>query len=70
MRDDNWYPECEVCKCGNLGKVICEDCYRKSISKDVLKEKITRTIKLYPHKHGEELIAEIINYLDRIEVKA
>jgi len=30
-------------------------------------EAIKLTIKLYPHKHGDELAMEIINYLDRLE---
>ena len=25
------------------------------------------TIKLYPHKHGDELAMEIIDYLDRLD---
>jgi len=29
-------------------------------------EAIKRTIKLYPHKHGDELAMEIIDYLDRL----
>jgi len=29
--------------------------------------KVKRTIKLYPHKHGEELFAEIMGYLNRSE---
>ncbi len=27
--EDGWYPECEECCCGNLGKVVCIDCYNK-----------------------------------------
>lgn len=26
---EGWYPECEICECGNLEKVICWDCYQK-----------------------------------------
>ena len=32
--EDGWYPECSECDMGNLGKVVCIDCYNK------LKEKI------------------------------
>ena len=27
--EDGWFPECENCKCGNLSKVVCLDCYKK-----------------------------------------
>lgn len=30
-------------------------------------EGIRLTIKIYPHKHGEELASEIIEYLGKIE---
>ena len=29
--EDGWYPECEICGCGNLSKVVCKDCYDKKI---------------------------------------
>ena len=29
--EDGWYPECEMCGCGNLGKVVCWDCYDKEV---------------------------------------
>ncbi len=28
---EGWYPECEICKMGNLSKVVCKDCYNKKI---------------------------------------
>lgn len=41
----------------------------KMILKDVLREKIKEivrlTIKMYPHKHGEELSSEILECFDR-----
>jgi len=33
-------------------------------------EAIKMAIKLYPHKQGDELAMEIINYLDRLEARA
>ena len=27
MNKENWYPECEKCKCGNLDKVYCKKCF-------------------------------------------
>jgi len=28
---EGWYPECEECGCGNLGKVVCIDCHKKKM---------------------------------------
>ena len=27
--EDGWYPECDECFCGNLGKVVCISCWNK-----------------------------------------
>ncbi len=29
--EDGWFPECDNCGCGNLGKIVtlCEDCFNK-----------------------------------------
>jgi len=37
------------------------------MDKEKRDEAIRMTIKLYPHKHGEELASEIIEYLERLE---
>ena len=40
-----WYPECDVCGCGNLGgEAACLDCYKKG-----LKERIEETRKRNPY---------------------
>ena len=37
------------------------------MDKEKRNEAIKMTIKLYPHKHGDELAMEIIDYLDRLD---
>ena len=37
------------------------------MDKEKRNEAIKMTIKLYPHKYGNELAMEIIDYLDRLE---
>ena len=51
-----------------------EETYRKNrlggereMNKKLRNDAIVLTIKLYPHKHGQELASEIIEYLDVVE---
>lgn len=37
MMKDNWYPECEKCKCGNLDKVYCEKCRDEELEETEIK---------------------------------
>ncbi len=38
------------------------------LAREDINEKIRLTIKMYPHKHGEELASEIIEYLEKEEL--
>jgi len=40
---------------------------KNTMDKEKRNEAIKMTIKLYPHKYGNELAMEIIDYLDRLE---
>jgi len=40
--EEGWYPECIVCDMGNLGNVVCEQCYmNKTSNKTKGKERIS-----------------------------
>jgi hypothetical protein len=30
--EDGWYPECKKCNAGNLGEVVCKQCYDEEVS--------------------------------------
>ncbi len=39
--EDGWYPECEICKCGHLDKVVCMDCYKKMNENYIHKDRLS-----------------------------
>jgi len=42
--EDGWYPECDDCGCGNLGKSItlCEDCLKELLEKEDIKTELKK----------------------------
>ena len=42
---EGWYPECELCSCGNLSKVVCDTCYNELVKKVWKLEKSLKRLK-------------------------
>ena len=64
LMDEDGNRFCGKCKTQNLQK----QSRGSGNSHEGIRKAIRLTIKLYPHKHGEELASEIIKYLERLNV--
>ena len=45
---EGWYPECELCHCGKLSRVVCWECHQDAIKqKD---DEITKLVRKFGSK--------------------
>ncbi len=48
--EDNWYPECKICDCGNISEVVCLDCHNEKMKEqreELEKQREENTLDIY-----------------------